>query len=281
MIKTLKREKHHRQMGFTLIELMISGLLGSLLLAMTMEWLLIATQSARIQDGLAEINENASFVMRFLRHEIEMAGATTDLFTVGLAPVAWAYSEDQGGRFDTLTIQRQYAAGEHDCLGDRVPADRAGKTMLSRLYVDNMPGQNAYKELRCELLMASEGSSAFFSIKSRALIGGVDAFQVQYGVMPRQSASVQQQLNSSVITYLLADQVDPLHHKVISIKVALLLHNSNGTPLIHSTAGVQTITVLEYQFDDEQTALNLHDGHLRKQYQSTIVLKNAMSLSEE
>jgi len=65
------RQKHS---GFGLVELMIAITLGILLSSAVIQVFLATNSSSKVQDSLAEIQENARFTMRILAKEIRMAG---------------------------------------------------------------------------------------------------------------------------------------------------------------------------------------------------------------
>lgn len=62
------------QRGFGLVELMIAITLGLFLSAAVIQVFLATNASSKVQDSLAQIQENARFAMRFLGKEIRMAG---------------------------------------------------------------------------------------------------------------------------------------------------------------------------------------------------------------
>lgn len=62
------------QQGFGLVELMIAITLGLLLSAAVIQVFLASNSSSKLQESLAQVQENARFAMRFLGEEIRMAG---------------------------------------------------------------------------------------------------------------------------------------------------------------------------------------------------------------
>lgn len=62
------------QRGFGLVELMIAITLGLFLSAAVIQVFLATNASSKVQDSLAQIQENARFAMRFLGKEVRMAG---------------------------------------------------------------------------------------------------------------------------------------------------------------------------------------------------------------
>lgn len=64
----------HRQSGMTLIEMMISLLIGAILLAGVLQIFISSKQTYRMQDGLSRLQENARFAMEFLTYDLRLAG---------------------------------------------------------------------------------------------------------------------------------------------------------------------------------------------------------------
>lgn len=73
---TCMRHKFSRpkQAGMTLVEIMISLLIGAILLGGVLQIFLSTKQTYRMQEGLSRLQENARFAMEFLTFDIRMAG---------------------------------------------------------------------------------------------------------------------------------------------------------------------------------------------------------------
>ena len=67
-------QQMQKQRGFGLVELMIAITLGILLSTAVIQVFLATNSSAKIQDSMAVIQENARFAMRLLAQEVRMAG---------------------------------------------------------------------------------------------------------------------------------------------------------------------------------------------------------------
>lgn len=63
-----------KQSGMTLVEIMISLLIGAILLGGVLQIFLSTKQTYRMQEGLSRLQENARFAMEFLTVDIRMAG---------------------------------------------------------------------------------------------------------------------------------------------------------------------------------------------------------------
>src|ERR1035437_1396337 len=64
----------HYQTGMTLIEIMISLLIGAFLLGGVLEIFISSKQTYRMQEGLSRLQENGRFALDFLAKDIRMTG---------------------------------------------------------------------------------------------------------------------------------------------------------------------------------------------------------------
>ena len=67
-----------KQAGFTLVELMIAGTLGLLLLAGIIQLFTGSQQSYRLQNQLADIQENGRFALMVLERQVQKSSWNTD-----------------------------------------------------------------------------------------------------------------------------------------------------------------------------------------------------------
>ncbi|MBS3952932.1 MAG: PilW family protein [Methylomicrobium sp.] len=63
-----------KQAGMTLVEIMISLLIGAILLGGVLQIFLSTKQTYRMQEGISRLQENARFAMEFLTRDLRMAG---------------------------------------------------------------------------------------------------------------------------------------------------------------------------------------------------------------
>ncbi len=257
--------------GITLVELMIAMLLGTIVTLIAIEMMVNSARVATLQDGLAEVNENGKFVLGFLRREFQLAGFSGAMHQEGIDPIDWRQTFDDGGPFDVITLRRKmFASDDYDCLGDAAYSGGADQIILSKYYVDRMPGQASVFELRCELMI--EGATSAKSVKRTALIGGVESFQVQFGVVERG-----RELESwSPQYYLMANQIDPDRFRVVTVRFGLLLHNTQGYPLRHRLLAPEPIELLEQVYDEKSLDIDVGDGRLRRTFETTVELKNVV-----
>ncbi len=176
----------HNQRGLSLIELMISMVLGLLILGMTISVFMGTSRTARTQDAASRLDDSGRFALDSVQRVIRLAGYSNwggipgpRGYTAGTDPVlAGADGADAATGFsDSLTL-RYYGSGPAvgvadgsvvDCLGNPVPeaatfADRVVNTFSVRVTA-------GVRELTCD-----NGSGPV------ALVSGIDSFQVLYGL---------------------------------------------------------------------------------------------------
>ncbi|QGG80897.1 prepilin-type N-terminal cleavage/methylation domain-containing protein [Litorivicinus lipolyticus] len=91
--------------GFSLVELMIALLIGSLLMAGVFTVLVGAKQSYRVQDELSRTQENARFAAEFIARDLRMAGFRGCRPSLPITPMINAASD---WRYDLNTPIRGY-----------------------------------------------------------------------------------------------------------------------------------------------------------------------------
>lgn len=237
-----------KQSGFSIVELMIAGLLGILLLGGVIQLFAGSNQNYSMQDELASIQEDGRFALMFLNNQIEIAGlAETDLQVQRPAINFDSSSEGGAGANDTIALESSMqinGISNIDCNGAAV-ADG---------LVVNQFAVNANNELTC--LGTKSGGTA------QPLISGVKSFQVLYGVESQSSCP-----DGTVNSYMTAKQVvdSGLKNKVMAVRVALLLEGEKDVGSVDLDKKYQ---LLEQSFD-------FKDKKARRVFQDTIYIRNA------
>lgn len=251
------------QSGFSLVELMIAGTLGILLIGGVLQLFVGSNQNYRMQDDLAVMQEEGRLALMFLKEQIQSAGWTADDRADPINPIRLpnfpapaatgqaAAIETTDGATDSIAIS--YAVGTlagggaiTDCNGNAVPG---GSAIVNRFYVDNQ-----------QLMCLGNGSAT-----PQPLIGGVDDFQVLYGI---ENTNTPGCFSGRITGYMTATQlsaVNPEFTTVLSVKVALMLASEDEV-LPEATA--KTIRVF-----DQTRAVN--DRTSRRVFQQNIFIPNA------
>lgn len=246
-------KKH--QSGFSVVELLIAGLLGLVLIGGVVQLFLSSNQSYRSQDDLATLQENGRFALMFLKDQIQMGGYITGLSSNPVIPVTFGVGGSTDGALgtpDSITVSYEgdIAAGENiDCTGIAVPSGIITNTLS---ISDN--------QLMCQGNGA--GSTA------QPLIDGVENFQVLYGVEDFVAGVLPGCRVGVVNRYLNATQViaQGLQERILSVRVSLLLASDNDV--------LPETETLEYQLLDQ--SIEAKDRLARRVFQQTIFMPNAI-----
>lgn len=216
------------QRGFSLIELIITVVLGATLSTGLIQLLISSNQLSRTQESLARLQENGRFAMNFLTHDIRMAGFKGEIINSALTTIqgfeagagSWtpaiAIAGAIGGS-DIITVGSFYN-GEANPYVNRTfyIATRAGADVPSLFRRDNGGG-------------ASE------------LIEGVANMQVLYGEdIDYDPTSPDTEANY----YLPANQIVSMNN-VVSVRVSLLLttleDKISTSPTPYTMFGISTL----------------------------------------
>lgn len=225
-----------RQRGFSLIELLISMVIGLVVIGAMMAAYLGSGLSSRNSRAMAQITEDASVALNVLRTQISMAGYANP---VGIgADGKFTYAAGFGGQSvvgcdgkfedvdkgfgdldcgedngsDSIAVRYQadafnsvVGAGGNplDCLGNGIGADASGNwTAYSRFFVSN-------GELMCR------GDA----VGAQALVDNVQSMQVTYGI-----AGIG---DNEFRTVRYASAADSDFTKVISVRVCVVIRSAD------------------------------------------------------
>lgn len=202
------------QQGFTLIELMVSLVLGLIIVAAATMLFIAGQKSLALQQGAADIQDNANFALNYITKDVRMANlnnstatmnaslanggivfSTTNLAGISTANVsqsAVSGTSNVTTGSDQLTIQylpteSQINGGLFDCEGTQVQfIDPVAKTIpfvVERYFVrrDSNIGSNETAATALSLVCAagrSNDMTAFNSDTGQIIMKRVDYFRV-------------------------------------------------------------------------------------------------------
>ena len=165
--------------GFSLIELMVSLVIGLFIVAGIAQVFLGGRAASNLQQRLGDLQENGRFAMYFLQHDIRMAGfprfsggvqSTVDaafntpvdspIVVVCPSPLTTVARTCDGGTTTSDQITLSYQ-GTTDCLGQAVPAT----TVINTYFINT-------RRLMCR----GNGNA-----QSQPLVDGVENMQILYG----------------------------------------------------------------------------------------------------
>jgi len=234
-----------KQQGFSLVELMIAGVLGLLLLGGVIQLFLGSNQNYTMQDELAAMQEDGRFALMFLGDQIEMAGWTDPSSTQVVSAVDFLNSSDGANDSVALSYVRAINGTDNrDCNGDVVGSG----------IVTNQFSVSANNELVCTGITTGGDP--------QPLISGVESFQVLYGVETERVCP-----DGAVDRYMTRDEVNAagLTGQILSVRIGLLLA-SDGEILQQDLA--ENFQVLDQPLD-------YNDKTLRRLFMETVFMPNS------
>lgn len=271
--KSLQCNRSNQQ-GVSLIEVLVSMVLGIFFLGVAVQYLIVGQQSNQVQDAGSRIQENARFASSILQDTIRHGGYKGDpavttipdiIFTGncgGFNPCSGDGADNLG---DSIAISL-IADGNvsQDCLGNAVAAE----TWFANVFW--VQEVNGVRSLYCRGWNITAG--AWIS-DTQPLVDGIEQIQVQYGL----SDIANEDIGGPVVNFLSATSVPTADDwdYVRSVRVALLVDSGLQTDE-SDRAGITGLQA-------ENTTYALLDGpdytpgddRIRRVYTSTIEINNS------
>lgn len=231
----------HGQRGLSLIELMISMLLGLIVIAAVFNMYMGGSRSARFTQGLQSMQENGRYGVFVLQRGLRLAGYSRDASPSGDfdAIDISASGVDAASGAAIIAVQSEQA---FDCNGLDTAATSGLAVNVYRL-------DEAAQQLTCQ---GNQGGAPM------AIVEGVEAFHVLYGVDTDGDLDTEEP--QQYIPY--AADINP--KEVVALRFALLVNSGNP---IRSRDISDSFIVLDGTYDrDDQWA--------REVFSSTVKLRN-------
>lgn len=293
--------------GFTLIELMISLVLGLLISAAVMQVYIISTRTATVQQSASEVQDSAIFSLQAIEDHIRLANLgnpisnikdttnhggivlttanlgtsnTTDAkyFTASEDSAGWTgLSNITGVESDQLTIQYKNVTSSSlfDCEGAEIQKG-SPDWVVERYFVRKATGgADTDLVLACAAGRVDEEGKILtaFTGNGEIIIPAVDQFKVLLGTLA----------NVSNLSYLPASTYLDLTDKpsITTVKLGMIVRSD--TPLIEDpesslpAADKGKFTILG--IEQVLKADSVNKARYRRSYESTIVLRSARVMS--
>jgi type IV pilus assembly protein PilW len=249
-----------RMRGFSLVELMIALLLGSLITLAAVQLFGTNQRTFQLQQGLTDVQEQGRFALDFMARDIRIMGLRNPDVVGGPAPgvvlddilmggVTFPRSQDggdNGAGNDRLTFSFQARPGDMDCEGSATP--------VAALVVNTYWVQG--DELFC-----------FGSIDSGSggltLVTGVESFQVLFGVDTAADGV------PSAGRYVRADDLNPTD-QVVAVRIGLYVRATQGN--MPPIGPPQNMLVLDRQLTAGQAPLQ--ESAVRRLFVTTVRARN-------
>jgi type IV pilus assembly protein PilW len=248
----------HRNAGFSLVELMVAMLLGTLVTAAAVQIFSMTHSTFQLQRGLTDVQEQGRFAVDFISRDLRImglreSGATpvgveiNDVAVGGKVFPAAADGDVNTGFNDRLTFSFFGRVTDTDCEGNSPLVDET-------LIVNTYWVQDG--SLRCN------GSLDPGSI-GLELVAGVDSFQVLYGI-----DTVVDEIPFAS-RYLRADELVP-GQQIVVVRIGLLVRA--GQEGLVAQGPPQTMVVLDRQLNAGTAPLDV--PAVRRLFISTVRVRN-------
>jgi type IV pilus assembly protein PilW len=237
------------QKGFSIVELMVALLLGLIITAAAVQLFVTNHRTFQLQQITSRIHEDGQLLLRFLVRDLRRTGVVIDGVAMNTAMGVQFSNYTWGGNnipasaesadFDRLTIGFHGETGEQDCEGDAAPA---AQEIINTYFVED-------STLRCQGSVNSGTTGV-------ELLGGIEGFEVQYGV----DSTKDEQLRAD--RYVSANAVGTT--PVVAVRIAFLL--SQESNLLPASEG--SFYLLDKKIDVAE------DNAIRRQFMATVRLRN-------
>lgn len=239
---------NRHQGGFTIVEFLIAGFLGLLVLVAVGRLFVDSNTTFRTQRQLASVQDSGRFALWFLKEDLQRGAyqpgpqftSRAGIAVGGVCGVEGCSAD--GADNDTVAV-RYEMAGATDCAGSAVATGRI---------------VNVYSVVNRQLVCTGNGGAG-----PQPLVDNVEAFQVLYGIKLPTSARGSPEPDR----YMTATEVTDANiaQQIVSVKVALLLAapESSATP------------DTEQQFDLWGVDKEFDDDVLRRVFYLTVAMPNA------
>ncbi|MEZ5507738.1 MAG: PilW family protein [Gammaproteobacteria bacterium] len=246
--------------GFSLVELMVALLLGSLIAIAATQLFLVNRQADNLQQGLSAVQDQGRFIFDFLSRDLMQAGHDP---LESVQPLIFTGHGGQvsvdGDRDDTLVLQ---VNGGIDCLGN------GSFTGIKKYHVQRN-GSNG--SLLCTEYEDAAGTWTAKYGNSESLIDNVEGFQVLYGLDYQSLGATG---FGQADAYVPAALGDDATQRIVSVRFAVLLASDRRVGFDTARAPA-SYTLLDRAIGEDQ-GVDPGDGRLYRVYTSTVALRNQL-----
>lgn len=238
--------------GFSLVELMVALLLGSLISIAATQLFLVNRQADNLQQGLAAVQDQGRFIFDFLSRDLMQAGHDP---LESVVPFVFADHDGHvgvdGDRYDTLVMRVNDGVG---CVSN---SDFTG---IKKYHVGNS------KNLICAEF--EQVGTDWVARNSESLIDNVEGFQVLYGLDYQSLGATGY---GQADAYVPASLADDAAQRIVSVRFGVLL-GSDRVVGFERDRGPESFTLLDQAISTDD--VDPRDGRLFRAYTSTVALRN-------
>lgn len=269
--------RSNRQKGLSIVELLVAMVIGLLLMTGVVQVFFTSKQTYSSNEAASRLQENGRFALEFIAQSVRMGGYLEAANSKKSPPLAIASttcaatnvcsSQGAGSASDTLgvALQPRLVEGERrDCRGNVLTGASANNDAIINHFAVVTPADDPAKpneiptgSLTCKAWNLGQ-STWVGNASPLALVEGIDALQVQYGLGTGTSAD-------GVRQYVSADRVNNWNN-VVAIRVAVLANSV--------TATTPPTPSRPYVLLDAAPFVPRDDGRARQVFTTTINLRN-------
>lgn len=269
-----------RQQGFTLVELMISSVIGLIILTGMMNLFITINKNVTLSDALSQNQETGRFAMEYLTKNIRRAGYTEDP-TVNLPAIlmatnnfpcvsipeseACSANNPDGVRGDRLAIPFYIAPGDEvrTCTGIILGDEATDPTEAANVFWVS-DDTDTDRELLCRTYDLSSNPGIWLDAAPVSIITNVEAFEFQIGVAETRG-------DKGAASYVSVDHFVDVE-RIRSIRISLLTTSQESTDEDKTSTNNTTRT---YSLMDAPYR-EITDANLRTLFSNTIELPNKL-----
>ncbi|WP_090333446.1 PilW family protein [Nitrosomonas sp. Nm51] len=251
--------KSFGQSGFTLVEMMVALTLGLMILLVIGTVFVSSSQTFRVQEDNARIQESGRFALEIIGRSIKQAGHADIPFTgfkVAFSGAPINGVDGGAGVADTLTVQYDGVVGDSNCEGTNVTV--ANVAAADNIIQNHFNVDTANAQLRCDGEIDAAPSIPGAAPVGIVLADNVEDLQILYGI----DTIGDQSANQYVATP--ADW-----NQVITARVCVLVRSDKT-----NTATVGN----NYRDCNGTMAVVPADGRLRRAFTATFNLRNRINI---
>lgn len=282
------------QQGFTLIELMVSLVLGLIIVAAATMLFIAGQKSLALQQGAADIQDNANFALNYITKDIRMANlnnstatmnaslanggivfSTTNLAGISTANVsqsAVSGTSNVTTGSDQLTIQYlPQQTGGFDCEGKEITSTSV--YVVQRYFVrqDSNIGSNETAATALSLVCAagrSNDMTAFNGDTGQIIMKRVDYFRVLLTVQ-NSAGNLRDMSISDYIT-------NAPTARILGVKLGVLTRSNQSVGVDSNINLSKTFTVLDQPVNLNSTIQSATTKNLRQVVIQAVAIRNAL-----
>ena len=286
-----------RQQGYTLIELMIALALGLVIVAAAVMLLLTGIRSHALQQGVADLQDDANFGLNYITQDVRLANLKTttakidDQMLMGgivlshanlpetlrsLNPALLSFGgsgiSNVDQKSDQLVIQyKPMTAGGFDCQGRRI--EDVSYTIVQRYFLRSDSAKNQGEEqplsLACDSGRYTDSNNTIldYGDNGEIIMKRVDQFHVLLSI----STDTNQRRYISIEDYKALSENKP---RILAVYIAALTRSAQHVGKDQAIQQNNKFTLLD-QDVELKNDLNLK-GYIRRVVAQEVALRNAL-----